>query len=117
MQTNVKMTEIPTELKNAICSNQLLVFVGAGLSYNLVNINNQPIKGWSNLVEQILKNLKEKSYDVDALIPLSRKYDPIKVLDLIESDKDIPKREIYSFIKDFFILISISMDICSEKYN
>ncbi len=98
------MTKIPIELKNAICSNQLLVFVGAGLSFNLVNINNQPLKGWSNLVEQILIHLKGKGFETDYLIPVLKKQDPIKVLNLIETDKDIPKTEIYSFIRDFLDL-------------
>ena len=98
MQKKEKMTKIPIELKNAICSNQLLVFVGAGLSFNLVNINNQPLKGWSNLVEQILIHLKGKGFEADYLIPVLKKQDPIKVLNLIETDKDIPKTEIYSFI-------------------
>ena len=100
----MKKNIIPIELKNAICENQLIIFVGAGLSYNLININDQQIKGWTNLVEQVLKDLKKNGYDVDHLIPLSSKYDPIKVLDLIELDKNIPKTEIYRFIKGFFDL-------------
>jgi len=98
------MITIPIELKNAIHNNQLIVFVGAGLSYNLTNINKQPLKGWGNLVGEVLENLKEKNHDVDALIPLVDKYDPIKILDLIESDNDLPKKEIYNFIKDFLDL-------------
>ena len=35
--------EIPKELEKAICSNQLIVFVGAGLSYNLKNIKDEPL--------------------------------------------------------------------------
>jgi tetratricopeptide (TPR) repeat protein len=99
-----KMTELPTKLKNAICNNELIVFVGAGLSFNLKNINNQKLQGWSNLVEQILSHLKDKDYDVSDLIPLTKKREPIKILDLLESDNSIPKNEIYDFIKQFLDL-------------
>ena len=98
------MNKIPTELKKAICNDDLLIFVGAGLSYDLININKTPLKGWSNLVECILNVLNNKGYDIDHLIPLVKKYDPIKILDLIESDRSIPKKEIYYFTKDFFDL-------------
>ena len=98
------MDKIPTELKKAICNDNLILFVGAGLSYNLSNISKVPLKGWVNLVECILIELKCKGHDVDHLLPLVQKYDPIKILDLIESDKSIPKIEIYSFTKDFFDL-------------
>lgn len=95
---------IPAGLKQAICNNQLIVFVGAGLSYELINTKGQRLKGWSNLVEQILRDLKSKGHEVDMLIPLLKKYDPIKVLDLIETDPDIPKKEINSFIKEYLEL-------------
>ncbi len=113
------MIEIPIDLKNAICNKKLIVFVGAGLSYNLLNTKNQPIKGWANLVENILKHLKEKEYDVDYLLPLIKKRDPITVLDLIETDKDLDKREINLFIKEFLELddeknnYDLHKDICS----
>lgn len=103
-EKTTKMIEIPTELKKAICNNELLVFVGAGLSFNLKNIHNQSLKGWSNLVENILLELKSSGHNVNHLIPLANKYEPIKVLDLIESDTDIPKKEIFKFVKDYFDL-------------
>ncbi len=98
------MNTIPNELKKAICNNELLIFVGAGLSYHLKNINDQPLQGWRNLVANILNDLKAKKYDVDCLLPLVDKYEPITVLDLIEKNADIPKAEIYKFTKDFFAL-------------
>lgn len=64
------MRHIPVELRKAICDNDLLVFVGAGLSYNLLNAQGQAIKGWSNLVENILEDLKNRGYDACYLIPL-----------------------------------------------
>ena len=98
------MFKIPVELRNAICNNELLIFVGAGLSFNLKNMHNQSLKGWSNLVNNILSELKSNGHDVDHLIPLVKKYEPIKVLDLLESDPSIPKKEIYRFVKDYFDL-------------
>jgi tetratricopeptide (TPR) repeat protein len=103
-EKTTKMIEIPTELKKVICNNELLVFVGAGLSFNLKNTHNQSLKGWSNLVENILLELKSSGHNVNHLIPLANKYEPIKVLDLIESDTDISKKEIYKFVKDYFDL-------------
>jgi hypothetical protein len=44
-EKTTKMIEIPTELKKVICNNELLVFVGAGLSFNLKNTHNQSLKG------------------------------------------------------------------------
>ena len=96
--------KIPVELREAICNGRLIVFVGAGLSYNLTNIKDQPIKGWKNLVEQILRHLDSKDYKVSHLLPLLDIYDPIIVLSLMEKDKNIPYLEINKFIKDFLDL-------------
>jgi tetratricopeptide (TPR) repeat protein len=93
---------IPVELKNAICENKLIVFVGAGLSYNLLNTQGKPLKGWSNLVENILLHLDELGHEqAKALLPLVSLYDPIKVLDLIETNDSFPKGKINEFLKDF----------------
>lgn len=97
-----KNINIPPELSQAIRTDELIVFVGAGLSYNLKNIKNEKIKGWENLVSNILTHLKKNDYDVDYLIPLIGNCEPIKILDLIESDKNLSKNEIMSFIKEFF---------------
>ncbi len=123
------MTKIPAELEKAICDNNLILFVGAGLSYNLANINKTPLKGWANLVESILNELNSKGHDVNHLLPLVEKYDPIKVLDLIECDSSIPKNQIYSFSKDFFdidlendldlhkLLFKLSKKIVTTNYD
>ncbi len=95
---------MPKELEEAVRKNELIVFVGAGLSYNLLNIKKQPLGGWSNLVLQILLHLKEEGYDVDHLITLVPRCQPIKVLDLIDDDSNLPKKRISDFIKDFLDL-------------
>ena len=40
---------IPIELKTEIHDNELIVFVGVGLSFNLKNNFTQLLEGWSNL--------------------------------------------------------------------
>ncbi len=96
--------KIPKELEEAVCKNEFIIFVGAGLSYNLVNIKKEALKGWSNLVRQILLHLKEEGHEVDVLIPLVDQFEPIKILDLIECKPSIPKSKISAFIKDFLDL-------------
>lgn len=106
---------IPVELKQAIIDNKLVAFVGAGLSYDLYNINGQQIKGWPNLVNNLLKYLKDKGHYVDPLIPLTEMYDPIIVLDLIEKADKLPKAEMYSFMKDYFDLDNEKNDFTIHK--
>ena len=53
-----KKYNFPPELLTAIEKENLIVFVGAGLSRELKNVNDQEIGNWDNLVLQILKNLK-----------------------------------------------------------
>ncbi|KOY87810.1 hypothetical protein AD998_18215 [bacterium 336/3] len=98
------MNKIPTDLIKAINDNDLIVFVGAGLSFNFKNVDNQKLEGWSNLVVNILNDLQSKGHEVNDLMPLIKRYDPIKVLDLIESDSELSKKDIYNFIKKFLIL-------------
>ncbi len=95
------MIEIPVDLKNAIKNNQLIVFVGAGLSCDLKNINGQKLGGWKNLVEQILLDLKEKGHKVELLLPLLDIYDPLTILNLIEKDNDLRSLDIHAFLKNF----------------
>jgi len=55
-------------------------------------------------VLQILVNLKEKGHDTGPLLQLIKRYEAIKILELIESDNTLPKKDIFSFTKDFFDL-------------
>lgn len=111
---------IPIELKNAVKKNELIVFTGAGLSYNLVNTKGEKLLGWGNLVEKILLHLQEKEYDTQHLITLYRKgiYEPITILDLIEKDKTLSHTVIDNYIKEFLDLdtendYSIHEKICA----
>ncbi len=100
------------KLKNAITKNNLVVFVGAGTSINLENINKQKIGTWNDLVKQIVIYLNQKnSNKYEYLIPLIGNYEPIDVLNLIEKNKDIEKRDIYDFLKDYLDLGDNDLDL------
>lgn len=75
--------KIHPELKKAIEENELVVFVGAGISYELINSKNQKLGDWKNLVACILENLKSNGYEVEHLISLVDKSEPLEVLKLI----------------------------------
>ncbi|AXG68796.1 TPR repeat protein [Kordia sp. SMS9] len=93
------------EILEAIKKDNLVMFVGAGLSFNLENKQNQKIGDWNNLVLLILNDLKNQNYeDADLLIPLIGKFDPIDILDLIEKRETINIGVIKNFTKGFFDL-------------
>jgi len=96
------------DLETLVVKNDLVPFVGAGLSYNLSNRSGYKLEGWRNLVNGILVCLKKGNYDVEYLFPLVDKVDPIKILDIIESNKSFPKTVIYDFTKEFF-------ELCDEN--
>ena len=96
---------IPPELVQAIQKDDLVIFVGAGLSYELKNRNSQKLGGWNDLVLNVLEHLKFKGHEkADILIPLVGQFEPIKILELIELSSELPKEEIISFTKDYFDL-------------
>ena len=92
--------KIPKELIKAIKENDLVLFVGAGLSYNFVNSDEPPkqLGDWKNLINEILNNIE----GLDYLKPLLNKHEPIKILDLIENTEQ--KTEVIGFVKQFFSL-------------
>jgi tetratricopeptide (TPR) repeat protein len=95
--------KIHPELKKAIEENELVVFVGAGISYELINSKNQKLGDWKNLVACILENLKSNGYEVEHLISLVDKSEPLEVLKLIETNKQqIPQKAICNFVKSFY---------------
>ncbi len=95
---------IPVDLKKAIHNDELIVFAGAGLSYDLYNINDQKVKGWENLVWHILDHLEKEGYIISHLVPLLKIYDPLTVLYLIEKDRALSRDRIYGFIERFLDL-------------
>ena len=101
--------ELPKELIKAMKENNLVLFVGAGLSYKFVNKDEQPLGDWQNMVRQILESVE----DLDYLKPLVDRYDPIIVLDLIEKAK--VKEPVINFVKQFFSLPTDKNDYSLHK--
>ena len=97
---------IPPELIHAMQKDNLILFVGAGLSYTLKNKKGEELKDWKNLVHQILLHLERSNFDVDDLVYVSKKGKraAITLLNLIESDRDLPKKIIIDFLKEFLDL-------------
>ena len=50
------MIEIPHGLKEAIEADDLVLFIGAGLSWNLKNTENEPLGGWDKTKSVSLSN-------------------------------------------------------------
>jgi tetratricopeptide (TPR) repeat protein len=96
------MIAIPDKLKLAIQKNKLVIFVGAGLSVNLKNQQDQNLGNWTNLVKQIIGHLNGSSNKYDYLLQSLHHHEPIEVLRLIQQSKDIEKKDIYDFVKGFF---------------
>ncbi|MDR1887380.1 MAG: hypothetical protein LBQ70_05625, partial [Prevotellaceae bacterium] len=65
-----KRNPLPKELLKAIKDDNLVIFVGAGLSYDFVNLKGTKIEGWENMVRQILLHFETEKYDVTHLMPL-----------------------------------------------
>jgi len=105
MPQEPKKIQLPRELIQAIEKNELIVFVGAGLSWGLKNEEDEQLEGWKNLVVKILLDLEGKEFEKAVhLRALIDTYDLITMLDLIERNKKFPKKEIANFIREFFYL-------------
>lgn len=92
------------ELIEAIREDELIVFVGAGLSYPLKNKEGQAFGGWNDLVERSLQHLEQEGYDVAPLLQLVGRYDPIVILDLIQKDRSLSEGKIRGFLKTMLAL-------------
>ena len=97
------MINIPSELKKAIEADELVLFIGAGLSWNLKNTDNESLEGWDKMVKSITSHLKEKGYITDELKQSCDALEPIKALEKLEN-KGITKREVGGFVKHYFAL-------------
>ena len=97
------MINIPPGLKEAIEADDLVLFIGAGLSWNLKNTDNEPLEGWDKMVKSITSHLKEKGYITDELKQSCDALEPIKALEKLEN-KGITKREVGGFVKHYFAL-------------
>ena len=97
------MENIPHGLKEAIENDELVLFIGAGLSWNLKNTEGKTLGGWKEMVSPILAFLKDKEYITAEEQQSYDKLEPIGALKKLE-DKGISRREIGDFLKHYFTL-------------
>ena len=97
------MVNIPSELKKAIEADDLVLFIGAGLSWDLKNTDNESLKGWGKMVKSITSHLITEGYITDELKQICDALEPIETLKILEK-KGISKREIGGFVKHYFTL-------------
>ena len=97
------MENIPHGLKEAIEKDELVLFIGAGLSWDLKNTEGKTLGGWKEMVSSILSFLKDKEYITAEEQQSYDKLEPIGALKKLE-DKGISRREIGDFLKHYFTL-------------
>ena len=97
------MINIPPGLKEAIEADDLVLFIGAGLSWNLKNTDNESLEGWDKMVKSITSHLNEKGYITDELKQSCDALEPIKALEKLET-KGINRRQVGEFVKHYFTL-------------
>ena len=97
------MINIPPGLKEAIEADDLVLFIGAGLSWNLKNMDNESLEGWDKMVKSITSHLNKKGHITDKLKQSCDALEPIKALEKLEN-KGITKREVGGFVKHYFTL-------------
>ncbi len=97
------MVNIPTGLREAIKADELVLFVGAGLSWNFKNKGNETLEGWTKMASSITSYLKEKHRITEDVKESCDKKEPIDALKEIE-DSGVNKRIVGEFVKDYFTL-------------
>ena len=97
------MINIPPGLKEAIEADDLVLFIGAGLSWNLKNTDNESLEGWDKMVKSITSHLNEKGHITDELKQSCDALKSIETLKILEN-REISKREVGEFIKHYFAL-------------
>ena len=97
------MENIPHGLKEAIEKDELVLFIGAGLSWDLKNTEGKTLGGWKEMVSSILSYLKDKEYITAEEQQSYDKLEPIGALKKLE-DRGISRREIGDFLKHYFTL-------------
>ena len=97
------MIEIPPGLREAIKADELVLFVGAGLSWNFKNKKNETLEGWTKMASSITSHLKEKHRITEEVKQSCDKKEPIDAFKEIE-DNGVNKGIVGSFVKNYFSL-------------
>ncbi|MGP1559596.1 MAG: SIR2 family protein, partial [Prevotella intermedia] len=97
------MINIPPGLKEAIEADDLVLFIGAGLSWDLKNTDNDSLEGWDKMVKSITSHLNKKGHITDELKQSCDALKSIETLEILEN-REISKREVGEFIKHYFAL-------------
>ena len=97
------MGNIPHGLKEAIENDELVLFIGAGLSWNLKNTAGNTLGGWEDMVSSILSFLNKEDYITDEEQKSYEKLDPIDALKKLKK-KGIDKNIVGDSIKRYFTL-------------
>ena len=97
------MENIPHGLKEAIEKDELVLFIGAGLSWDLKNTEGKTLGGWKEMVSSILSYLKDKEYITAEEQQSCEKLGQIDALKELKK-KGIDKNIVGDFIKRYFTL-------------
>ena len=97
------MGNIPHGLKEAIENDELVLFIGAGLSWDLKNTEGETLGGWEKMVSSMLSYLNKEDYITAEEQQSCEELGPIKALQRLENNK-IDKRVIGHFVKGYFKL-------------
>ena len=97
------MENIPDGLKEAIKNDELVLFIGAGLSWKLKNTEGKILGGWKDMVSSMLSYLKDKEYITAKEQRFCLKLEPIKALQRLEN-KGIDREKVRDFLQGYFTL-------------
>ena len=97
------MVNIPTGLREAIKADELVLFVGAGLSWNFKNKKNETLEGWTKMASSITSYLCDNDHIPENLKQACDTLGEIKTLEILE-EREIGRREVGPFIRDYFTL-------------
>ena len=97
------MENIPQRLKEAIENDELVLFIGSGLSWKLKNTAGNTLGGWKEMVSSMLSYLKDKEYITAKEQRFCLKLEPIKALQRLEN-KGIDREKVRDFLQGYFTL-------------
>ena len=97
------MENIPQRLKEAIENDELVLFIGSGLSWNLKNTAGNTLGGWKEMVSSMLSYLKDNEYITAKELQSCEELGPIKALQRLEN-RGIDREKVRDFLQDYFTL-------------